>query len=229
MCVNGGIARPAQSRVDRAGHHRLRDRVSGDAVAAVAGAGVNKHSGMPRYIAFLRAINVGGRVVKMERLRALFEELNLSKVETFIASGNVVFEANSKSVPALERKIEVQLQKSLGYEVTTIIRTDTELTTIAKHRAFSAAETNADGAVVYVAFLKEEPAAAASQSLTNHRGAIDEFKIDGREIYWLCRTRFSESEFSGARLEKTLGMRTTVRNSTTVRKLAAKYPSGAKL
>ena len=91
---------------------------------------------MPRYVAFLRAINVGGRVVKMERLRQLFEELGFAKVETFIASGNVIFESRSQSAPALQKKIESYLHKFLGYEVATFLRTDAELAKIAVYRAF---------------------------------------------------------------------------------------------
>ena len=56
---------------------------------------------MPRYVAFLRAINVGGHVVKMERLRALFEDLGFAKVETLIASGNVIFETRAEDAGAL--------------------------------------------------------------------------------------------------------------------------------
>ena len=56
-----------------------------------------------KYAAFLRAINVGGRVVKMDRLRTLFEAAGLRGVETFIASGNVVFESGRKNTGDLER------------------------------------------------------------------------------------------------------------------------------
>ena len=179
---------------------------------------------MPRYVALLRAINVGGRVVKMEPLRKLFRELGFAKVETFIASGNVIFET-AQSAKALEEKIERHLHAALGYEVRTFVRSDEELALIASYRAFSKEETEAESAVVYVAFLKTKPPRAAIEALTSQPGAVDEFKIRDREIYWLCRKSFSDSEFSGARLEKMLGMRMTVRNSTTVRKLAAKYPA----
>jgi uncharacterized protein (DUF1697 family) len=179
---------------------------------------------MPRYVAFLRAINVGAHIVKMERLCALFEELGFANVETFIASGNVIFESRAKSALALERKIEAHLLEALGYEVMTVVRTDNEVAAIAAHRPFPEAETAAEGAAVYIAFLAAPPNPEAAATLLAHRGAVDEFKIQGREIYWLCRTRFSESAFSGARLEKMLGARTTVRNSSTIRKIAAKYP-----
>ena len=91
---------------------------------------------MTKYIAFLRAINVGGHTVKMDHLRQLFESLDLTNVETFIASGNVIFEwkpANSKS---LEKKIEKKLHEELGYETTTFIRTNTEVAEIEKYNPF---------------------------------------------------------------------------------------------
>ena len=56
-----------------------------------------------RYVALLRAVNVGGRTVKMDRLRTLFEELKLRNVETFIASGNVIFESTA-GASALESR-----------------------------------------------------------------------------------------------------------------------------
>src|SRR3954469_1096146 len=76
-----------------------------------------------RYIAFLRGINVGGHRVKMDRLRDLFTALGFSNVATFIASGNVIFEAPATDVTELEERIEAQLERSLGYEVEIFVRT----------------------------------------------------------------------------------------------------------
>jgi uncharacterized protein (DUF1697 family) len=78
---------------------------------------------MSGYIAFLRAINVGGHTVKMETLRSLFETFGFSEVETFLASGNVIFESPEQDRTALESMIASGLQKALGYEVATFIRT----------------------------------------------------------------------------------------------------------
>ena len=69
---------------------------------------------MPRLVAFLRAINVGGHIVKMDQLRKLFAELGFANVETFIARGNVLFDSSSKSGPALEKKIEKHLKAALA-------------------------------------------------------------------------------------------------------------------
>jgi uncharacterized protein (DUF1697 family) len=178
---------------------------------------------MPKYVAFLRAINVGGHTVKMNYLRGLFEALGFTNVETFIASGNVIFDSPSRSTKALERKIEASLELALGYAVTTFIRSVSELAEIASYKPFSDTKLSAAGDTVYVGFMAASPSDAAKQKLLALTLKMDEFHLNGREIYWLCRTKFGDSEFSGARLEKTLGVPATLRNTTTVKKLAAKY------
>src|SRR3712207_3124941 len=113
---------------------------------------------MPRFIALLRAINVGGHTVKMDHLRELFASLGFSNVETFIASGNVIFESPNTDAQALERQIERHLRQALGYDVATFIRSTSELRAIADHRPFAAAELDAAGHTLYIAFLPAAPA-----------------------------------------------------------------------
>ena len=177
----------------------------------------------PKYIAFLRAINVGGHTVKMDFLRRLFEAMGFSNVETFIASGNVIFDSTRQSTQALESQIEATLQEALGYEVTTFIRTTSELMDIARYKPFKDADLDAEGNAVYIAFVGEIPSDESQQKLLSFTSAVDEFHVDGRQVYWLCRKKMSESEFSGAQLERTLGMQATLRNSTTVKRIASKY------
>ena len=173
---------------------------------------------MTRYVAFLRSINVGCRIVKMDRLRRVFESLGFSNVETFIASGNVVFESTSKNAKALEGKIEAKLKEALGYEVATFVRTTDELADIAEYKPFGNLKP---GEGLYIAFVAEPPGAATKRKLMSSRTKTNDFRVHKREIYWLCRTRFSESEFSGPLLDKILGTPATVRNVNTVRKIAA--------
>jgi uncharacterized protein (DUF1697 family) len=177
---------------------------------------------MPRYAAFLRAINVGGRVVKMEVLRRVFESLDFSKVETVIASGNVLFDASSKSPKALEKKIQDELKRKLGYDVRTFVRSPTEMAAVAAYKPFKSAELEKPGHVLYIGFLGDTPSAAASKQLLTFANDVDSFHVGGREVYWLARKGFSQSTFSGALMERTLAMPTTLRNVTTVRKIAAK-------
>ena len=180
---------------------------------------------MTRYIAFLRAINVGGRRIKMDHLRELFESLGFSNVETFIASGNVIFDSEADDARTLEREIENHLRESLGYEVATFVRSASELADISRSRPFDASDLGAEAASLYIAFLQAPPSAEAEQKLMAHRSEVDDFRVHGREVYWLCRVKMSESSFSGALLEKTMGTPVIVRNATTVQKLVAKYPA----
>ena|ERR1700690_2287123 len=177
---------------------------------------------MRRYIAFLRAINVGGHTVKMDYLRQLFESLGFSNVETFIASGNVLFETNSKKGDNLEKQIEVKLRDSLHYDVATFIRTDAELKAITDYKPFP--QSQLDAATAFnIAFLKGPPDAASKNKVMSLRTAIDDFQIHGRELFWLCQKKQSESTFSNAVLEKMLRKPSTLRGGETVKKIAAKY------
>ncbi len=178
---------------------------------------------MPKYVALLRAINVGGHTVKMDRLRFLFESLGLLNVETFIASGNVIFDSKSKNTKVLQKKIESYLLEILGYEVATFIRSTSELVDVARYKPFLAEELETKGNVLYIGFLDDLPSDEAREKLLDLASEVDDFHVCGREVYWLCRTKMSESRFSGAQLEKTFGMRATFRNSTTVKKIALKY------
>jgi uncharacterized protein (DUF1697 family) len=156
----------------------------------------------------------------MDRLRALFEEMGFENVATFIASGNVIFDAPASDGRALERRIEEGLKEALGYEAATFVRTPAELAAITAYRPFPDEDPNA----LYVAFLKEAPEAGVQAGVLALRTPTDLFHFHNRELYWFLRTKLSESSlFSGAVLEKTLGAPMTMRNITTVRKLADKY------
>src|SRR6476620_3177756 len=118
---------------------------------------------MPQYIAFLRDINVGGHTVKMEALRKHFEALEFSNCETFIASGNVIFDAPGEGDRELEKKIERHLRTSLGYEVATFIRSAPELAKIAEYQPFPKAELAGETTSVYIAFLQDQPSKEAQE------------------------------------------------------------------
>ncbi len=178
---------------------------------------------MPRYFAFLRGINVGGHRVKMGRLRELVEELGFEHVETFIASGNVIFSSASQDVHTMEERIARHLQEALGYAVPTLIRSQSELESIATFEPSGSAPADQS---VYVIFLPEAGDVELRQSLDDLSTDTDRFEFAGREAYWLIRGKLSESPLFGMDLNKVIGgAPTTMRNMTTVRRLLAKYPA----
>jgi len=176
-----------------------------------------------RYVAFLRAINVGGHVVKMDTLRRSFESLGLARVETFLASGNAVFETTEHEPAALASRIAERLRADLGFEVATFLRSDEELSEVAAHQPFTAIELESAMAQ-NVAFTGAPLDASEVENVQALTSAMDAFRVRGREVYWLCRTRQSESAFSNVVLEKTLGRPSTLRGRNTVAKMVAKWP-----
>jgi len=173
-------------------------------------------------IAFLRAVNVGGRVMKMDRLRAIFEDEGFSAVETFIASGNVIFDlAAAKKTVALEQTIETMLKNVLRYDVAAFVRTAAEVRAAAGHQPFSPAALKRSVAF-NVAFLRHAPDANAAEAIRALTSRTDDFDIRGRELYWLSTIRQGESKMSNAVFEKTLGQPSTMRGISTIRKIAEK-------
>lgn len=172
---------------------------------------------MKKYVAFLRAINVGGtKIIKMDDLKRIFESFGCSNVQTYINSGNVIFEA--KEVPDMESRIESGLEKSLGFKVETFMRSFDEVTKIANKPPF---EPHGDE-TLHVAFLREGLEKKATQELLSLRSEADDFAVKDREAYNLRRNR-DKSIFSNDFIEKTLKVRATTRNLNTVRKIAEKF------
>ncbi|MDH6134868.1 uncharacterized protein (DUF1697 family) [Kitasatospora sp. MAA4] len=107
------------------------------------------------FIAFLRAVNVGGRTVTMERLRGLVGELGLADVRTYIQSGNVFFSADAAiDRPALTRRIEEHLEQALGFPVPVMLRTVAEVEELIASDPFRGIELTAENRFCVV-FLSE--------------------------------------------------------------------------
>lgn len=172
-----------------------------------------------RVAALLRAINVGGRTVKMDELRTLFTSLGLDGVETVIASGNVLFDHPGGRIGALERRISSGLGDALGYEVPVFLRTGAELADVLARLPF---DSSSPAAPDHVIFLAAPPARAAIATVEALTSATNEFVVSGREVYWRRHERSPQSLAVGAKAERALGVPGTARNVNTVRKLATK-------
>jgi len=177
---------------------------------------------MPWFFAFLRAINAGQRrAVKMHVLRQTFESLGFSKVATFLGSGNVTFETGAKDVRALERKIERKLQQTLGYSVPVFIRTNQELKKIAALEPFK--DSRHQGGDVNVILLVNNLDETSKAKLKTLGTETDGFRVHGREVYWWRRKRPGTSLYSTVPLTRTLSQPFTIRSTTTMRRLVAKW------
>ncbi len=178
---------------------------------------------MPRFFAFLRAINAGPeRAVRMNVLRQPFESLGLSEVTTFLGSGNVVFESRAKNVRTLERTIGRRLQQTLGYSVPVFIRTHPELREIVALKPFE--HPRLPGADFNIILLSDNLDERSKKKLMMLEMETDAFRVRGREIYWWRCKKPGTSLYSTVPLAKAIAQPFTIRSANMMRRLAAKWP-----
>jgi len=167
---------------------------------------------MPRFVAFLRAINTPGRTVKMNRLRSTFASLGLDDVETFIASGNVIFASDGED---LTDRIEAALEAEIGFPIPVYSRTADEVIAVADIRPFG----DADGEME-ISFLSADPDPERVGELIGTAIGSDRLAVVGREVYWLHSGPRAQSDHREATVVKLLGMPTTQRSARTVQRIA---------
>ncbi|SDX37695.1 DUF1697 domain-containing protein [Paenibacillus sp. CF384] len=173
-------------------------------------------------IALLRGINVGGKnKIKMAELREALETLGLLRVQTYIQSGNILFESDEDEL-TLRGKIEALIESKFGLSIRVIIRTADELTEIAANLPFSdeavkAAEASFEGECLYIAMMLDEPNANKVEKLESYDFKEDRYVIAGRDVYLLFRQSVRDSKLS-VQVDK-LNAPVTVRNWNTLTKL----------
>ena len=178
---------------------------------------------MTVYIALLRGINVGGKnMIKMAELKRMFQNIGLGRVQTYIQSGNVLFESDAEEEP-LRRRIEQEIEATFGFSVTVILRTSGELEQIIEQcpfteEAVTEAAATAQGESLYVSLMPEAPSPEAVEKLRAFKSDREEYRVIGREVYLLFRDSIRNSKLASS-LPK-LNVPGTVRNWRTISKLA---------
>jgi uncharacterized protein (DUF1697 family) len=155
----------------------------------------------------------------MEELRRVLAAAGFSDVETFIASGNVIFTSPATDTAVLERRIESALEKAFGYAVATFVRTPDELAAIAAHMPCSA-DPAAVGGAIHIIFVSQPLPAVARKEVAALSAPGDELSAKGREIYWGRFGKLSESPLFGKSLGKMVTAGTMRNRNTVVRLLA---------
>ena len=179
---------------------------------------------MARYVAFLRGMNLGGRRITNDELRKAFEDLELTDVATFRASGNVVFDGPDGVEEAdVVAKIEVGLGDSLGYEVPVFLRSCEQVASIAAQEPFAAAQIACMAAgKLQVALLPDAPGKQTRKEALALASNEDRLAIDGSELYWLPSGGISDSTLDLKTLEAGLGP-WTMRTKGTIEQIAARH------
>ena len=108
---------------------------------------------MTKYAALLRGIGPGDPNMRNEKLRGVFEKLGFGNVQSFISSGNILFETDESDTQALEQRIEQALQKDLGINSAAILRSQEDLEYLAGSNMFAGYEHKPE-TYLTVTFLK---------------------------------------------------------------------------
>ena len=164
------------------------------------------------FIALLRAINVGtGRRVQMAELRTLMADAGATAVQTYIQSGNVVFDHEETGEAALSADLETRLQAAFGFEIPVILRRADEWGALVAGNPFPHAEHDR----LLVSLLREDPPAGALGAIDGASFAPEEFVLSGRDVYLHLPDGFGRAKLPSA-LARTLPASGTARNWRTV-------------
>lgn len=179
---------------------------------------------MPRFIALLRGINVGGnKKVPMAQLRAVLEGLGHTGVATLLQSGNAVFTSKEKRPDAVRRALEAAIEAEFGFHVDVVLRTRDELEAVIAANPLEGAEREPSKFLVLFASARLPPPALDPADF-----APDEFTAKGRELYARFPNGMGRSRLAAAlmspRFSKDVIL--TGRNWATVKKLLALADAG---
>ncbi|WDL98619.1 DUF1697 domain-containing protein [Alicyclobacillus sp. ALC3] len=169
------------------------------------------------YLALLRGINVGGHgKIRMADLRDVLAAQGLDAVQTYIQSGNVLFQSAGRP-NLLEAQMEEWLAAAFGVRTAALIRSREDWATILASCPYDA-DAVRDGESLQVALLRQVPSAEAIGTWSQIDSAGDEFAIIGRTVYMHLRQSIVDSKRAQG-LNK-LGTVATTRNWNTMKKLA---------
>ena len=174
---------------------------------------------MANYIAMLRGINVSGhKQIKMDQLRRSFEKLGFEQVQTYIQSGNVVFQTGKISAATLSKRIEEKILADFGFAVSVICRRAVEMCEIVESNPFLS-QRGIDPEKLHVTFLSEVPSQPARNKLEALIAAPDQARFQNTEIYLYLPNGVSQSILMKRPVDRLLGVVTTTRNWRTVNRL----------
>jgi len=173
---------------------------------------------MSNYVSLLRGINVGGHnKILMAELRAVYAQLGLDPVRTYIQSGNVVFGGGKGSASAMARTLEKAITDAFGFEVPVVIRTSAEMERVVAGNPFLA--EGADPSTLSVAFLGSAPSESAAAAMAAYTVGPDELRVVGLEAYLHYPEGQARTKLTPTFMERSLGVIGTTRNWRTVNTL----------
>lgn len=174
---------------------------------------------MRTYIALLRGINVSGqKKIKMAELREHLSELPYSNIQTYIQSGNLLFDREETDSSVIEQEIHEKIREKYGFEVPVMVKTKENFQHVVDHHPFIQ-QRNEDPKYVHVTFLEKAPDPAQVAVLQSVEYAPEEFHIEGAYFYFFSPNGYGRAKLNNNFIERKLKLRATTRNWKTVNKL----------
>lgn len=171
---------------------------------------------MNRYVALLRGVNVGGVVLKMNRFREMLAGSGLQNVQTYIQSGNAVFESPENNAGALENLIHDAIRKGSGLDIAVMVLSVEDMRKFFSFHPLKAGEETKN---LYAAILSGLPEEASIEKLTGIDNGVEKFAVDRRVVYGYYGSGYGNSKYSNNYIEKVLKVKATTRNWNTMQKL----------
>lgn len=173
---------------------------------------------MYKYISLLRGINVGGKVLKMDKLKSIYESLGLDDVKTYIQSGNVFFNTPIDDVIQLKISIKDAIKAGSGLDVSVIIIEPDELKYIFDNNPLIKSGLG-DTSVMHVTLLSDKPDEANINKINPAQYEPDRFIIIGKVVYLSCPNGYGRTKLTNNFFEAKLKVKATTRNWNTMNKL----------
>ncbi|MCA6364303.1 MAG: DUF1697 domain-containing protein [Bacteroidetes bacterium] len=170
---------------------------------------------MTTYIALLRGINVSGkRLIKMDALKTLCTSLGFEHVQTYIQSGNIVFQTTQKKTAVLQDTLRIALETAFGFEVPVCIKTSTELTQIITQNPFTS-NPSFNPEHLHITFLHSPTDHTLLSKIDREKFLPDEFTLIGEAIYLHCPKGYGHTKLTNTFFENKLKQPCTTRNLKT--------------
>jgi len=171
-------------------------------------------------IAILRGINVGGkRKILMVDLKLLFEDLGFINITTYIQSGNVIFNSETKLTDIqITEKIENAITNKYGFTVPVIIKSIKEIEESIIENPFYQKD-NQDINKLHLTLLKEQPTSENQMKTESYNYEPDKFAIKGKNVFIFCKGKYHQSKLTNNFFENKLKVSATTRNWKTILKL----------
>ena len=174
---------------------------------------------MKTYIAVLRGINVSGQKrMNMAELRERLKQLDIQNTQTYIQSGNIIFNSNLTDTKQLEANIRNLILDNWGFDVPVILRELDTLLSIKKDNPFTK-NNDIDQTKIAVMFLSNQPSDELIKAISKLKDPNDKFEIIGKNIYLHCPNGFGRTKFTINFFERKLKVTCTARNLKTLNKL----------